>query len=257
MMITEATSQNKRYWSLLWRALKLNEDYQEWLSSNAPKKLDEHDKKLKKWKPGMKPLVQPDFGRWTSVYWRFGNVLQISFTEFWTEMEKKSASPLFSSLSDYTDWLAWDINQCFANVSPIKDTEEFKARFTARFVERLKKSGLLYIIVDPNEDISILQKRFDALLRQRRNKRLRSGPRLAEIETRLNVYELREKADLTYREIVAKVGSATDRTAAQEPATDAGWLNVRRTYERHYEKAAKMITLLEEGYFPDRHTRFF
>jgi len=255
----ESILKNKKYWELLWHALSLNEEYERFLRSDAPKIVDRYNQRLRNHRPGMKPISQPasltKWGIWVDIYSRFGDVHRQEFEQWWARRESSIlASPphYFQSCADYGDfWAGWDIDQAFANSGPVEDTEDFRKRFKKFFLSRIWKDRIVHIMMDPEEDVRILDAQYRKILKRRRTRLARGGsPRLAEVAEFLNLYKLHKKDGLDVIEIVKKVGSETQKEAAVKKTR--AWYDIKREYKFRIDRGKEIVENLRKGLFPHK-----
>jgi len=278
----ESLRRNRRYWELLWQALKLSDDYEKFLNGAGLRAVERYNTRLRNHRPGMKPVVQPPTFQkhriWIAVYDRFGNVHQEDFDDWWTRREKRiQASPAhyFQCCADYGEfWAGFGIDQVFANSGPIEDTEDFKKRFKARFVERIRKSRLVHIVLDPEEDRINLDREIDQVISAKRRRSGRGGgPNLAQVEKALHAYDLSKKQGLRLREVIATMETPDERVVNRDGkikrlpsfrvmaekkgnSADPEWMKARTTYERIIKRGDEIVRLLSTGCFPSKEHSF-
>jgi len=243
----------KEYFKLIWEYLKRSKDYKKWLESGAPKKWLKWCDKVRTASRKDLPLKVPAKivaeTRWSALFDIWGDVHNSSFEDWWKHREnaRKSLNKRFPSIEDYSDrWAGFEIDHCFLNIknkpTDIKDLQE---KFKSVFIERMKNSDLLYLIVDCCEDIKTLKREFTRLIIEKKKEGGVLSRKRDELQRYLNVYDLNEK--LTIRQIMEKIGMPSDKEAAKMPYSNKTYKTVERRYRRWLQKAKSTIEDVEQG----------
>lgn len=242
---------NKRVYELWWKYLQQSDDYKKWLKIYA----EEYDN-LKHSKPPI--LIPAKFDpKWTTLYDLIGNVHTVSFEKWWKR--KKERMDNDPDIQDYGDWAGRDINFCWINMKEKPShLEEFEKQFRNEFVERMKKSRLLHIVVDPDGDLKTIKAIFLEMLKQKRKenqdfyrimreyKRPITGKvRIDELQKYLKVFVLKERDNKSWKEIISLVSPNYDFSPSGSTYEEA-----RRIHQRYLQKARTIIRNVEIGHFP-------
>ena len=252
----------KEIYQLWWECVRLNQGYGTWLRDEMPK----YQEYLRRcYDPAAPRAINAnDIAKecgfdldgsndYQHIFDRFGDVHATSFDEWW-ERKSKRRAPI---IDDYANgWAGWDIRQTWINMKNRPSSqEEVKAQLEKDFVERMKSSPALRLIIDLNADIEELTKEFRRLvIKAKKEKepilwpfRLHRTPTV----TRTHLDKLRRYLK-TYQEHLLHKGMSwrvmykIDPTLKKEKKSE----NVRQKYYDDLERAKALITQTERGDFP-------
>lgn len=250
-MAMEDVSDQKRIYELWWKYLQQSDDYKKWLKTYA----QEYDDLLHS-KPPI--LIGKKFDpKWTTLYDLIGNVHTVSFDEWWAKKERQLNNS--TPIDHYENWAGREVNHCWINmkVRP-SDPEEFEKQFRKEFVERMKKSPDLYIIVNPDGDLKTLKAGFRTMVNQKRKENqdfyrmirefrlpIAGKLRIDELEKYLSVFIFKERQHKSWKEIISLVSPHYNSEDSETIYEEA-----RRIHQRYLQNAKAIIRNVELGRFP-------
>lgn len=256
-------SDRKRIYELWWKYLQQSDDYKKWLETYAKEYDDWKDwwrthtkaKDNEKQKHG---LISAKFNpKWTTLYDLIGNVHTASFDEWWKKREKQLNNS--TPIDHYANLVGYEVNHCWINMKERpSDPEQFEKQFRKEFVERMKKSPDLYIIVNPDGDLKTLKAGFLEMVKQKRKEnqifyrmtREFSRPiagkiRIDELEKYLSVFILKKRQGKNWKEIISLVSPHYNSEDSETIYEEA-----RRIHQRYLQNAKAIIRNVEIGRFP-------
>jgi hypothetical protein len=264
-MAMKDVSDQKRIYELRWKYLQQSDDYKNWLETYSKKYVnwdawwgthteagdDEKRKHVLKGK-GFDP-------KWTTLYDLMGrvNVHTVSFDEWWERKKRRLDNS--TPIDHYVNWAGHEINNCWINMKERpSDPEEFEKQFRKEFVDRMKESPHLYIIVNPDGDRETLKAGFLAMVDQKRKEKrdfyrmtrefsLPIGGKIHidDLEKYLEVFILKERKHKGWKEIISLVSPKYDFSPSGSTYEEA-----RRIHQRYLQKAKIIIRNAEVGRFP-------
>lgn len=250
------TVYQKKLYELWWKYLQQSDGYKKWLKTYAK----EYDDLLHS-KPPI--FISEKFDpKWTTLYDLIGNVHKVPFDEWWER--KKGRLDNTTPIDNYVNHAGFEVRQCWINMKQRpSDPEELEKQFGMEFVERMKKSPNLYIIVDPDGELETIKVALRKMISQKKkenqgfyravrqfNLPIAGKIRIDELEKYLSVFILKEHQHKSWKEIISEVSPKYNSDNCMMIYEE-----VRRVHQRYLQNAKAIIRNVEKGEFPGDYTR--
>ncbi len=239
----------KKYEHLKWEYLNRSEDYKEFCEFMRKKTKNKKlpiPEKFKTDKPGI----------WHPVVYRFHEYLHLNyssmtFDEWWKwrekniKMNQKKSRPVVDYLE--SKFVEKEIQHCIDSFKRFEGREPTLDEFKKYFIQLMKGSGDLYLMVKPRNKSEDLVKKFREVVQDfKKNKlNLPKHRKRDELERYLKIYDLwKEKVKM--KDIIKQIGTKSQKA-------DCNNQNVIRVFRADLAKAKKIIKNVERGYFPGKY----